>query len=472
MAAGTSPYPARAVQDDRDDRDDRVDAALTATAPAKLNPALRVGARRRDGYHALATLFQALDLADEVTLRATPGVPGVDVQLSGPETAGVPADASNLAVRAVHLLAERVGRDLGVDGVRLALHKAIPAAAGLAGGSADAAAALVAADALWRTRLPRAELVELAAALGADVPFSLRGGTAVGTGRGDVLAPALARGEFHWVLAFADHRLPTPSVFAELDRLRGPAGPGGPPVGRTRTLVEAPPGATAPSEGADRGSRLGVLHRGGHPAGTGLTRIRGLPRVPDSVRDPGVLRGPVGAVPGAGGGPADGDLPGEGDFPGERGLRKDGGRGGAGNGRGGAGGGDAGGPAAADGVRGPGVGRGVRALPPPIDPAVPAGVLTAVRSGDPAALGRALVNDLQPAALSLVPDLRRCLAAGLDLGALGAVLCGSGPTWAFLVADRDAATSFAAALADCAVARAVVATTAPAAGARVVSRQP
>ncbi len=460
MAAGTSPYPARAVQDDRDDRVDRVDAALTATAPAKLNPALRVGARRRDGYHALATLFQALDLADEVTLRATPGVPGVDVQLSGPETAGVPADASNLAVRAVHLLAERVGRDLGVDGVGLALHKAIPAAAGLAGGSADAAAALVAADALWRTRLPRSELVELAAALGADVPFSLRGGTAVGTGRGDVLAPALARGEFHWVLAFADSRLPTPSVFAELDRLRGPAGPGGPPVARTRALVEAPPGATPAPGGADRGSRLGVLHRGGHPAGTGLTRIRGLPRVPEPGRDPGVVRRPV-----------DGGVPEGGGLPG------DSGRGGAGNGRGGAGrsgagGGDAGGPAAADGPRGPGVGRGVRALPPPIDPAVPAGVLTAVRSGDPAALGRALVNDLQPAALSLLPDLRRCLAAGLDLGALGAVLCGSGPTWAFLLADRDAATAFAAALADCAVARAVVATTAPAAGARVVSRQP
>ena len=102
----------------------------------------------------------------------------------------------------------------------MVLRKAIPVAAGMAGGSADAAAALVACDALWDTELSRRELESLAAELGSDVPFSLVGGTALGTGRGDVLSPVLSRGTYHWVFAIADGELSTPSVYAELDRYR------------------------------------------------------------------------------------------------------------------------------------------------------------------------------------------------------------------------------------------------------------
>ena len=94
----------------------------------------------------------------------------------------------------------------------------------MAGGSADAAAALVACDALWQTGLSRDELLELAGQLGSDVPFSLVGGTALGTGRGEVLTPVLARGRFEWVVAVADGGLSTPAVYAECDRLRGDAG--------------------------------------------------------------------------------------------------------------------------------------------------------------------------------------------------------------------------------------------------------
>lgn len=399
--------------------------SVTVTAPAKINLALRVGARRRDGYHALATLFQALDLADDLTLG--PGAPGVRVTLTGPEAGGVPAGDDNLAVRALHLLAGRVGHDLDADGLELHLHKRIPAAAGLAGGSADAAAALVAGDAYWRTRLPRAELVELAAALGADVPFSLTGGTAVGTGRGDVLAPALARGRFHWVLAFADHRLSTPSVFAELDRLRGPAGPGGLPAGRS-PFIGSPARAGGPSSaGSTRVDRTDVDRT--HVDSTHVESTH----VDSTHVDGSDVGGTVVRGVGTGGptGPSAGDLTGH--------------------------------PA--------GRGRGVRVLPPPVEPVLPAGVLAAVRAGDPAALGRALVNDLQPAAVSLAPGLLRCLDAGVEAGALGAVLCGSGPTCAFLAADHEAAVALAAALAGTGVARSFHPVSAPAAGARVLSRR-
>lgn len=413
MAPGTT------SRDPRGRRTPAGGGSVTVTAPAKINLALRVGARRRDGYHALATLFQALDLADDLTLG--PGAPGVRVTLTGPEAGGVPAGDDNLAVRALHLLAGRVGHDLDADGLELVLHKRIPAAAGLAGGSADAAAALVAGDAYWRTRLPRPELVELAAALGADVPFSLTGGTAVGTGRGDVLAPALARGRFHWVLAFADHRLGTPSVFAELDRLRGPAGPGGPPVGRS-PLIGSPARAGGPSPvGSSRVSSTRVGSTGLDSADVSSTDV-------DSTVVGGTLARGVGT--GVPTGPAAG-------HPALRGDR----------------------------------GRGVRALPPPVEPVLPASVLAAVRAGDPAALGRALVNDLQPAAVSLAPGLLRCLDAGVDAGALGAVLCGSGPTCAFLTADRESAVALAAALAGTGVARSFHPVSAPAAGARVLSRR-
>lgn len=299
---------------------------VTAAASAKINLALLVGDRRPDGYHALATLFQAVDLAD--TLTVTGSADGLRLAVDGPEAAGVPTGPDNIALAALRVLARHTGHDLTSSGVAVGLTKRIPAAAGLAGGSADAAAALVAGDALWHTRVPRAELLDLAAALGADVPFCLAGGTAVGTGRGDLLAPALTRGPFHWVLALADTRLATPAVFAELDR----------------------------------------------------SRPRSTP-----------------------------------------------------------------------------------------EPVLAPAVLAAVRAGDAAALGPLLVNDLQPAALALAPRLRQVLDTGTDLGALGAVVCGSGPTCAFLAADRKSAMRLAAALAGAGVARQVLAVAGPAAGARIVS---
>ncbi|SDF12574.1 4-diphosphocytidyl-2-C-methyl-D-erythritol kinase [Blastococcus fimeti] len=196
------------------------DGARTARAPAKINAHLAVGPLRADGFHELRTVYLAVSLFDTVTAR--PG-DGLSLAVSG-EGAGaatgadaVPTDRRNLVWRAAELLAEHAG--VAAD-AHLEIAKTIPAAAGLAGGSADAAAALVALDALWGTRADRADLLELAARLGSDVPFSLLGGVALGTGRGEQLAPVLAGRSWHWVLGIAGAGLSTPSVYAELDRLR------------------------------------------------------------------------------------------------------------------------------------------------------------------------------------------------------------------------------------------------------------
>lgn len=182
--------------------------------PAKINLELRVGATRPDGFHELATVFQAVSLFDEVTVTEDDGF---TLTVDGPSADGVPTGSQNLALRAARLLAERAGT---AAGVRIHLRKSIPVAGGMAGGSADAAGALLACDALWRAGLTREELRVLAAELGSDVPFGLVGGTAIGTGRGDLITPALVRGEFHWVVAVTDRQLSTPAVYAELDRLR------------------------------------------------------------------------------------------------------------------------------------------------------------------------------------------------------------------------------------------------------------
>lgn len=190
-------------------------AAVTVRAPAKINLQLAVGAVRPDGYHDLVTVFQAVGLYDDVT--ATRGTSGVTITVAGEGAGLLPVDDTNLAARAVHALARLAG--VSPD-VQLHLRKAIPVAAGMAGGSADAAAALVACDALWGLRLDRAEITDLAAGLGADVPFALMGGTAVGVGTGASLTPALARGEFHWVFALPDGGLSTTDVYAEFDRIQ------------------------------------------------------------------------------------------------------------------------------------------------------------------------------------------------------------------------------------------------------------
>jgi len=301
--------------------------SVTVRAPAKINLELRVGAPRPDGFHELATVFQALSLADDVTVSPTGGSidDGVEVTLDGTQVDGVPMDERNLAVRAVLLLAERTGVS---DGVRLHLRKHIPVAGGMAGGSADAAAALLAADLVWQTGLTREQLRALAAELGSDVPFALLGGTAIGTGRGEQLTAAMCRGTYHWVIALSDRGLSTPAVFAEADRLR--AG---------RVLPE--------------------------------------PRVSERL-------------------------------------------------------------------------------------------MAALRSGNAAALGAHLVNDLQPAACSLRPGLLQTLEVGDECGALGALVSGSGPTVAFLAADSEQALDIATALGTSDVADQVVRVTGPAHGARVV----
>lgn len=191
-------------------------------APAKVNLSLRVGPLGDDGYHPLVSVFQAVSLFEEVVATSSPEGSGVTVSVRGQGAADVPTDGTNLAVRAAHLLAMRAELD---PAVHLAIRKAVPVAGGMGGGSADAAATLLACDLLWHAGLSRDELLELAAELGSDVPFALVGGTALGTGRGDVVTPVLARGEFHWVLAIAATGLSTASVYAEHDRMHDLAAP-------------------------------------------------------------------------------------------------------------------------------------------------------------------------------------------------------------------------------------------------------
>ncbi|MFB7943627.1 4-(cytidine 5'-diphospho)-2-C-methyl-D-erythritol kinase [Kitasatospora phosalacinea] len=194
---------------------------VTVRVPAKVNVQLGVGGVRPDGYHDLANVFFAVALGDQVT--ATPGE-GVTLSCDGPDADAVPLDDGNLAARAARLLAAHHG--LADPGVHLHIDKAIPVAGGMAGGSADGAAALLACDALWGLDTPLPVLLELAAELGSDVPFALLGGVALGRGRGELLEPLPVAGTFHWVFAVADGGLSTPAVYRECDRLREEAGLG------------------------------------------------------------------------------------------------------------------------------------------------------------------------------------------------------------------------------------------------------
>jgi len=292
--------------------------------PGKVNLYLAVGDRRDDGYHELTTVFHAVSLLDEVTVS---NADVLSLELAGEGAESLPTDDRNLAWRAAELMAEHVGR---APDVAISIDKSIPVAGGMAGGSADAAAVLVAMNTLWELGVPRRDLHTLAAQLGSDVPFALHGGTALGTGRGEELATVLARNTFHWVLAFADGGLSTPAVFSEIDRLR-------------ETGREQPP------------------------------------RLED-----------------------------------------------------------------------------------------PEPVLAALASGDPAVLAPLLGNDLQPAALSLDPGLRRTLRAGASAGALAGIVSGSGPTCAFLCSSATAAVDVGAELAGAGVCRTVRVASGPVHGARVV----
>src|SRR3984893_8756341 len=188
--------------------------SVTVRVPGKVNLYLAVGDRRADGYHELTTVFHAVSLLDEVTVRNSDIL---SLMVTGEGAQNLPADERNLAWRAAELMAEHLGRSPHVD---ISIEKSIPVAGGMAGGSADAAAVLVALNDLWQTGVPRRELHALGAKLGSDVPFALHGGTALGTGRGNELATVLARSTFHWVLAFAAGGLSMGTGFPEISSVR------------------------------------------------------------------------------------------------------------------------------------------------------------------------------------------------------------------------------------------------------------
>jgi 4-diphosphocytidyl-2-C-methyl-D-erythritol kinase len=296
--------------------------SVTVRVPGKVNLFLGVGDRRPDGYHELTTVFHAVSLSDDVTVR---NADVLSLRVIGEGAHTVPVDERNLAWRAAELMAEHVGRAPDVD---IIIEKSIPVAGGMAGGSADAAAVLVAINSLWELGVPRRDLHVMAAKLGSDVPFALHGGTALGTGRGEDLATVLARNTFHWVLAFGTGGLSTAAVYAEIDRLREAGAP---------------------------------------------------PRLDD-----------------------------------------------------------------------------------------PEPLLAALSAGDPHTLAPLLGNDLQPAAVSLEPGLRRTLRAGVEAGALTGLVSGSGPTCAFLCSSAQSAVDVSAELAGAGVCRTVRVASGPVHGARVV----
>lgn len=192
---------------------------VVVASPAKINLSLSVGSVRPDGFHPLATVYQAIGLYDEITVRpATENT--LVVSGEGVDVSGVPTDGTNLAMRAARMLAAHHGVD---EAVAMSIRKRIPVAGGMAGGSTDAAGALVACDALWGTNTPREEIMLLAAELGSDVPFCLVGGTAIGSGRGEIVTPAMTRGTYWWVVVLADAGLSTPGVYREFDRLHATA---------------------------------------------------------------------------------------------------------------------------------------------------------------------------------------------------------------------------------------------------------
>lgn len=294
-------------------------------ASGKINLALRVGAVRPSGYHPLATVFQSVSLFDEIGVRwAEPG--RFSVTVTGEQADLVPEDDRNLAVKAARLLAEHYGP--GRLGAEITIRKTIPVAGGMAGGSADAAGTLLACSVLWDLDTAPDDLRAFGAQLGADVPFQLMGGTALGTGRGDELMPVLSRGSYHWVLALSADELSTPAVFRRFDQLN-----------------------------------------------------------PDA----------------------------------------------------------------------------------PADLALPTDVMNALVAGDAGALGEALVNDLEPAAAAMRPSLVRILETGTELGALGAIVSGAGPTCAFLAANEAAAVDLSVQLSSLGLCRSVRRVTGPVPGARLIT---
>jgi len=195
----------------------RSSTSVTVRVPAKVNLQLSVGPREADGFHNLVTVFQAISIYDDVTITKLEPGSGITIAITGDQTHGVPADSTNLAVKAAQLIADEY--DFVID-AHIEIKKSIPVAGGMAGGSADAAAVIVGLSELYELDISREESLEFGARLGSDVPFMITGGTAIGQGRGDQLTAALSRGTYHWVLALSSVGLSTPAVYQECDRLR------------------------------------------------------------------------------------------------------------------------------------------------------------------------------------------------------------------------------------------------------------
>ena len=229
-------------------------------SPAKINLGLSVGPPRPDGFHPLATVYQAVALYDDVTAVLRDDDNALSVEVVGDFANDVPADETNLAVRAARLLQAEYDVD---DGVELTIRKTIPVAGGMAGGSTDAAATLVACNRLWGLQLSQTELRHHAAELGSDVPFCLVGHTALGQGRGEQVTEVMSRGTFHWVFAIADGGLSTPAVYSELDRLR--------PLRRCAPMLELP----GDGGGEDSGAGDGGFGLADHAAEAGFGEFDG-----------------------------------------------------------------------------------------------------------------------------------------------------------------------------------------------------
>ena len=298
-------------------------SSVVTRVPGKINLQLSVGPLQRDGYHPVATVFQAVSIFDDVKI-ALSDKSGITIH-SAKSDERLQLDNNNLAFKAAQLMAKKF--DIS-DSLEITLNKEIPIAGGMAGGSADAGATIVGIDALFSLGLKRNEMEKIGSELGADIPFTISGGTAIGTGRGDQITPVLSRGSYSWVLALSSSGLSTPAVYSECDRLR----------------------------------------------------------------------------------------------------------------------------------------EGLQVAPPHISDSL----LHALSAGDAVALGKALSNDLQPAACSLKPALRLILDVGLDYGALGGLVSGSGPTVAFLAENEDHALDLVVALTSSGVVGNVVRASGPVPGARVI----
>lgn len=183
---------------------------MKVRAPAKINLWLSVGPRRPDGYHEIESIMQSVSIADTLSIRPAEGI-RFDVVPAG----AAPEDESNLVIKAVRALWGALGR---TPGAAIALDKHVPVAAGLAGGSADAAAALTGLNVMWDAGMSRKALEKIAAAVGSDVPFCVRGGTCAARGRGEILSPLPVRAPLSWVIAVPDAPLATADVYAAFDR--------------------------------------------------------------------------------------------------------------------------------------------------------------------------------------------------------------------------------------------------------------